>query len=301
MISTASVTVVYEPDAERLERQLEAIQSQVDLILLVVNGGYDQLGFDLDRYRYSTPIKIVTLGNNLGIAAAINRGIEECKLIGVHYSLLLDQDSIPAPNLVHRLRAGLVRAASNVAAAGPRIIDHGCESRSVFSALDKRQQASHADDGAAKSDDQFVDFLITSGTLLKVEAINVIGLMEEALFIDSVDFEWCFRARSLGFKLLVVNEAILDHQRGAVIYPVRLKIFPLRWHSPFRQYFIMRNRLTLYGRPYVPISWKLKDFPRMVVKVLVYIVLVPPRIENLKAIIRGFVDALNGRLGPNQS
>ena len=67
--------------------------------------------------------------------------------------------------------------------------------------------------------------------------------MEEALFIDQVDTEWCLRARSMGYRVFGACGAILEHRLGEAYY----RIWFGRWrqlprHKPFRYYL----RLTQF-------------------------------------------------------
>ncbi|MFX8766500.1 glycosyltransferase family 2 protein, partial [Acinetobacter baumannii] len=50
--------------------------------------------------------------------------------------------------------------------------------------------------------------LISSGSLISVEALKAVGLMRDYYFIDYVDTEWCLRAEYLGYKNFVSAQAI---------------------------------------------------------------------------------------------
>jgi rhamnosyltransferase len=118
--------------------------------------------------------------------------------------------------------------------------------------------------------------------------------MDERLFIDNIDMEWCFRAKAKGYRLLGVSDALLYHRLGD---SVRRLPFPgidkaVLIHSPRRQYYIMRNRLLLYRRAYVPLAWKCADFPRLLFKLVYFSLFVAPRRENLRMMWRGLRDGL---------
>ena len=38
--------------------------------------------------------------------------------------------------------------------------------------------------------------------------------MKESYFIDNIDLEWCFRAKSKGYELIGTDEAVLYHAIG---------------------------------------------------------------------------------------
>jgi len=50
------------------------------------------------------------------------------------------------------------------------------------------------------------DMLIASGCLIPADVLRDVGLMDDALFIDHVDTDWCMRARARGYRLLGVCE-----------------------------------------------------------------------------------------------
>jgi hypothetical protein len=95
------------------------------------------------------------------------------------------------------------------------------------------------------------DVLIASGSLLPMAVLDEVGGMEEALFIDQVDTEWCLRARGRGYRAFGVRDAVLDHRPGEGLRWIWLG----RWrrlirHPPFRYYTIFRNTLVVCRRDY---------------------------------------------------
>ena len=53
------------------------------------------------------------------------------------------------------------------------------------------------------------DYIISSGTLIHVDAFKAVGLMMEELFIDYVDLEWGLRAKKMGYHCFVANHVVL--------------------------------------------------------------------------------------------
>jgi len=139
------------------------------------------------------------------------------------------------------------------------------------------------------------DFLISSGMLIPLTVLDQVGLPEEALFIDNVDMEWCFRARALGFLLFGVCDAEMEHSVGDRVR--RIGKYVIHLHNPTRQYYIMRNRVLLYQRSYSPWGWILQDIVRMFFKLVVFSLLFPPRIQNIAMMIKGIKDGLSGNVG----
>jgi rhamnosyltransferase len=171
-----------------------------------------------------------------------------------------------------------------VAATGPRVHDERDDHEFPFIRLAwprNRHLRCASSEGTVAC-----DFLISSGCLLSIDAFEAIGEFDETLFIDNVDLEWCFRA----------SGARLDHRLG----DERLSIvngYEIVVHSPERLYYMTRNRLMLYWRGYMPLSWKLKDAVRGLAKCAATVALVRPRAQYARMTLRAFRDAAARRGG----
>lgn len=299
-LSVCAIVVTYHPKPDLLGRLLCVTAEQVTTVVVVDNGSNEE---ELDRMRdlvaqvESKNCFLLELGENLGIAAAQNRGITWAQQLGSSQVLFLDQDSIPCVGMVSSLQAALVGLAAQgrrVAAVGPHLVDNRTGKSSPFVKIHWFGVVRSGCGGSSPSV-QATDFLVSSGMLVPLEIFDWVGVLEEELFIDNVDLEWCFRARSLGYVLYGVCDAVMQHSIGDQIF--RFGSATIHRHAPLRQYYIMRNRLLLYGRKYAPTSWVLQDALRSVFKVLVFSLVMPPRRENIRMMYRGVRDALVKRLG----
>ena len=284
MPKTTSVTVAFNPDSARLRDQVEALRGEVDEILIVDNGS-DTAVARIDGAR------IIRLDTNSGLARGFNVGVAAAREGQAKFVLLLDDDSIPEKGMVSSLAAA---CRPDTAAAGPRIRDPRDARDYPFIRLGwlrNAHQRCESNEGVIDC-----DFLISSGSFIPMEALEAVGGFDEGLFIDSVDLEWCCRARSHGFGLLGVCAARLDHRLGDRRQPV-MNAFELVVHSPERIYYMTRNRFLLYRRDYMPLKWKLKDVLRWMGKFGATILLIPPRLEYLRMTVRALRDAVGGRTG----
>jgi rhamnosyltransferase len=298
----SSITVAFNPNPERLAEQIAALLDQVEQIIVVDNGSQPSVEHILSTggaQSQGPRVKVMTLQDNEGVARGFNIGVGEARTHGAQYVLLLDHDSVPAANMVDLLVAGFQDCAAasggnRVAAVGPRVNDLREPREYPFIRLgwlrNRHVRCIDAEQGVVAC-----DFLISSGSLIPIESFAAIGEFDEALFIDSVDLEWCCRARSRGFALYGVCAAWLDHRLGD--RRELLKGVDLVVHSPKRIYYMTRNRILLYGRPYMPLKWKLKDLLRALAKFLAMVLLVRPRLEYAKMTLRGIRDAVARRGG----
>jgi 2-polyprenyl-3-methyl-5-hydroxy-6-metoxy-1,4-benzoquinol methylase len=191
------------------------------------------------------------------------------------------------------LHAALERLQANgepVACVGPRIRLPGSSTLSTFARFGwfglRRVPCPEDPDAAVEC-----DLLLSSGSLVPFEVLDKVGGMEEALFIDQVDTEWCLRARSMGYRIFGACDAILEHRLGEAY----ARIWLGRWrhlprHRAFRYYYIFRNSLFLFGRDYVPAKWIWFQLQWLCALFLRYGVLGPN--GELRMMLKGSVHAM---------
>ena len=290
-----SVTVAFNPDRSRLVDQVRSLEPAVQHVVVIDNASREPVASILS----GTSARVVALADNAGLASAFNRGIALAREHGSEFVLILDDDSVPAPGMVEALVAAYrdrsSRGAAPVAAVGPRIQDPRDRRDYPFIRLGWLRNR-HLRCGDAASEPIACDFLISSGCLIPLAAVEAVGAFDEELFIDSVDLEWCCRARSRGLALYGICNARLDHRLGDRRLPVT-DAFELVVHSPERIYYMTRNRFLLYRRAYMPFKWKMKDVLRWMAKFAATMLLVPPRMAYLRMTLRGLADAAAGRTG----
>jgi rhamnosyltransferase len=212
--------------------------------------------------------------------------------------LVLDHDSVAAPDMVARLLAAETELAhtARVAAVGPVFRDPRERAAAPFVRVAFPRSTKVWCDGSSP----YVrcDFLISSGSLIRLDVLDDVGVMDDGLFIDNVDMEWSFRARSKGYALYGVCDAAMQHELGDARVAVLGGRAEVVRHGPQRLYFIMRNRVELYRRSYTPRVWVAQDVIRIPVKFVIFAVLVGPRARNVRYMLRGLIDGVRRRSGP---
>jgi rhamnosyltransferase len=300
MANVVSITVAYQPDPDLLEQQLRALASQVSVIVVVDNGS-DNVSDWHSRIAAETGARVLRLGGNVGIAAAQNAGIRFAQEAGASHVLLMDHDSIPEPGMVDALLAAESRFLSkgvSVAVLGPVRIDRRTGSLSGFV---RRQGAKVGWVTCAAAMDGLVeaDFLIASGSLIPVAALDVVGLMNEGYFIDHVDTEWCLRARDKGLAIVGVCAARLSHRLGDSVVRVWVghwREVPL--NSPVRNYYMFRNTVLMMRFAPMPWVWRRTHVFRLLQYVVFSSIAVAPRWKRIGLMAKGVWHGLNGRTGP---
>lgn len=294
-LSVCAVIVTYFPESPTLKRLIEAVVDQVDAIVLIDNTGGQELD-DLWEGLHDL-VHLIRQPRNIGLASAQNIGISWAREHGFGFVLLLDQDSYPAEDMVVRLVLAYHsrKDGAEIAAVGPAFRDPREGRYSPFIRIGFPVSRKLWCKGA---DVIVCDFLISSGSLIPLDVLNDVGGMDESLFIDNVDLEWCFRACQKGYVLLGACGATMHHRLGdeRISLPFTAKK-SIVVHGPVRLYYMMRNRIHLYKQDYTPRIWIAQDMPRVLAKFLLFGVLVRPRLRNLRYMWRGILDGIRGRGG----
>ncbi len=302
--SVCAIIVTYSPDAALLQKLLNSITTQADGVVIVDNTSQPR---SIDPDSMITAMNFpfhhaIAFEENRGIAAAQNAGIAWARAQGFKYALLFDQDSVAAPGMVIQMvdiADDLIAQGNKLAAIGPRYVDprSGRSSYALRIGTFSTHQAV-CESGVPEAVIQS-DVLISSGTLLILNSLEEIGPLDESLFIDHVDHDWCLRARHRGYTLYMACGAVLEHHLGAG----RVRYWLGRWrslpaHSATRNYFMLRNILLLTRRPYVPFAWLAGELASLIPALLVSLVLLPERVNRLGLILRAIYDGLRNRGGP---
>lgn len=292
-----AVLVTHRPQLAVLAKQLAALAPQVGHIVLVDNASPDPAFRDFCAGH--PEVRLLALPENRGLAHALNVGIEHARtLTGVSCVLLMDQDSVPSPDMVRELDAALAKLATHgkVAAVGPRFRDAREAADAPFVRIRFPFNRKLRCDGRCAG--IRCDFLITSGCLIPLAVLDEVGGMDDALFIDNIDLDWCFRAAAAGRALYGVCAAGLAHRLGDTRKRIPGLSRGIVVHAPRRLFYMMRNRVLLYRREYTPRRWIAQDVPRLIVKFLLFALLIAPRRKNVRCMLAGLRAGIAGRAVP---
>ena len=269
-----AVVVTYNPDNDLMASQYLSVSRQVDKVIYVDNGSDCGIVFPDD-------CTIINNGRNLGLGKAQNIGIQAAVSQGADFILLLDQDSLPDEDMVEKLlqvyyeckkdvRVALVgpvlkNAYKSAEPDGYGLLISGCRIRKV---------------GLMRCTE--VSYCISSGSLIPVEVLNDVGLIEEKLFIDGMDLEWCLRAQGKGYSVIQTDLTGLTHRLGDGSED---KIMS---HSPFREYYIVRNDVWISRQSHIPLGYRFRKMVTPFTRLLSSVC--SGRWDYLKQQIKGYVD-----------
>lgn len=290
-LCTTAVIVTYHPALDVLGDLVDRLTNQVEAVLVVDNGSDENLVV-WNAGRQLPADHIIALGENRGIAAAQNVGIAWAKQQGATHVLLMDQDSLPAPDMLEKLHCALA-SEPVAAAAGPRYMDSRQKNPPPFLQIRNWRLYRHS----CVSDQAVlpVDYLIASGCLIPMPILEQVGDMRVDLFIDYVDIEWGLRAGHHGFQSYGVCGAHMEHSLGETPIEFRGRKIPL--HSPLRHYYHFRNAVLLYRTGWVPLQWKCVDAWRLLLKYGFYTLYAKPRQKHFIKMTQGLFHGIIGRAG----
>ena len=240
----------------------------------------------------SDPFAYCHMGENMGIAYAHNYGIAHLMSRGCRYVLLLDQDSKIDADIVMSLYRQLIEGqarASKLVVIAPRVL---CEFSGKILVPRKRQPLNDY------PDINIVQQVIASGMFLDTTALSVIGVKEEALFIDGVDHEWCWRAGSMGYLIGQSTTITMRHRQGDARH--RILGLSFKQGSPVRLYYQARNCLLLARRGYVPLIWKIRTVSALPIRFLVNSLFFPQPLARARYFLRGIWHGVVNKTGKYQ-
>ena len=277
-----AIIVTYFPRIDHLERLACALQvSHVQVIVVDNTPGPG-----------ASPIagcRHVPMGDNLGIAAAQNRGVELAMADGADVVLFFDQDSTISAGFVERLVARLDITRPGV--VGPVFHDEAqgfecpCYVLNPWGYPNKMLSMD-------RTEPYDVDVRISSGSAVTAATFPVVGPMDESLFLDYVDVEWCLRARARGVPIRIDPAATMKHSIGeAAVQVGPLKVFI---DGPTRTYYRVRNALLLLRKREVPVVFALKEITSEIVHHTIQLVIAKQRVARLGATLSGLWHGLAG-------
>lgn len=276
-MNIAGVVVLYEPDcyvAENINTYLEYVSK-----LYVVDNSERESIKTLNAIKLIEKIEYIFLGGNKGIARALNIGLKKAIEDNFDYLLTMDQDSKFGKGVIECY----FKQCEKIFMNEPKVILSGINRIGLKKYFEEKEVVD-------------VDETITSGMVLDVKKAKNVGMFLEKLFIDYVDYEFCYRAKKYGYCCKLVTNCLLTHQVGNM-NPIKAfgRTFKTHnEHNKVRIYYLTRNALyTIYLYPYT--FWRIWMWT---IKTLIKILLVDDdKKEKLLYSIYGIRDFIQGKSG----
>jgi rhamnosyltransferase len=176
----------------------------------------------IDRL-HNDKVEVRSTGQNEYLAFPFNEITRWAAKQGYTHLLTMDQDSCFAPDHFTKYLQSIQQIENDhIAAYGPGL---------------------NLPDNVDESI-QDVPYVITSGAIYPINILLQVPLFKEELIIDTVDIEYCLRARTKGYKTIQLNNINLIHKLGD-----RKKHWTGLIINPYpaqRTYYYLRNTLWIF-------------------------------------------------------
>lgn len=289
-------------DLQAVRKCLKLLQNQSYPIqeILVVDNSPEQIIFSEDK------LQVKHCPENIGVAGGLKEAVIWAKTQNADFLWAFDQDSEPSPNLLENLLLKyslLSKPEFTIGIIAPLAMD--MQSQSQIPGLIFSGYKFHSPSELQNLREYYeCDAVITSGSLISLDAAKNIELPREDLFLDAVDYLYCINFRKKGYKVVVSKDTILNHHLGTYRHiksPINNREVFTYTCSPIRYYYSCRNHTFLETRLasklilYKCVIYRLRTLGNH----LKHIVFYEPDFTFLKvwACMTGTIEGFMGRLG----
>lgn len=221
----AAVVILYNPEQIVFDN-IKTYIDHVDILYIIDNSTKEHSL--LHKFSDITNIKIIHIGNNIGVSKALNLALD--KAHNAHYKWLMtfDQDTSFTPDdLTLFLESFHTLDDKKIALVSP------LHNKKFIKTLEENTFTPK-------------EYVMTSANIVNVSIAKEIGGYDEKLFIDEVDHEFCFRLKKHEYTILVHNTIAVNHSLGS-----KMKDHAnITLYAPIRLYYMTRNYLYLKKKYY---------------------------------------------------
>lgn len=251
----------------------------------------------VEAVRADFPEAIVIVNpDNLGFAEGNNPGIQYALATGADYIMLMNNDTVVAPDMLTELvataeadpRAGIVTPA--ILYMEPHDVVWCTGATVVWSRGTTKRLNADVPAGSLGREPFPVDIAVGCALCARREVFEVVGLLDPRYYMYHEEADFCYRTTAAGWRILCVPRARLWHKISASI----------GGSSPLRDYYLSRNILLFVGKNRQGRFAKLTAWAGALVTILrglVQDVQIGRLRPNGYARLRGVRDALLGRWG----
>lgn len=240
------VTVTFNSELV-LPEFLESLAHQTDTnwILYVIDNASADRSLEICQTAIDVPKVVIANADNRGVAEGNNQGIREALTDGCGSILLLNNDTILAPNLLETLRNGLEQYNCDMTTCKMYYADPSDLLWCAGGRFQWWRGFSSTHDGAEEKDrgqydvPRRIDYCPTCCLLARRSVFDRAGLMDDKYFAYYDDTDFLLRCRRLGLTLWYLPEGKLWHKVSSLTSG--LSDFATWQHARNHVYFVRKH------------------------------------------------------------
>lgn len=271
----AASVILYNSGIDCVE-QIASYSNQVGKLYIIDNSDRPDQHL-IQQLKTFTDVEYFSNEGNKGIANALNKAASLAIQDGFSYLLTMDDDSRVPEHMVQHMLA---------------FIQHFKESKIGIISV------AHSEP-IPNTTYKYVDYTMTSGNLLNLDAYQQTGTFEDQLFIDFVDHEYNLQLKSKGFATIELANLKLDHRLGTEkSKQVMNHTISFVSHSPKRLYYLVRNGIYIVRKYMFKYPIPCLTLSALTIKEIIKsLVLEDNRSTRAKYLGRAISDGLSSRMG----
>ncbi len=264
----------YQDTFECVESILNSNESDYHIYVVDNASQDDSLTRLNNNFQEENKVSFLTSKENLGFSGGCNVGINEALKQWFKYVLLLNNDTIVTDSFLSEM-ISIAKKDTKVGIVGGKTLFND-DRKSIWDAggyiCEKsyrgiRRGENHPDINEVNE----VGFITCCLALVKAEVFHKIGLLPNAYFFGSEEWEFSLRAQRAGFKLMYTPKSIIyhkvgrshDHTSAKMLYNTYRNriLFVKRNYSKFRYIYFMYLFLGVKLFQKIINKGQLKPFP----------------------------------------
>lgn len=253
--------------------------SHIAVVIILYHPSADDMGFVAHIGELYHTVVIDNSRDNKGIAGAQNQGLQSLlDHEDITHVVFLDQDSRVTDDYPLSIAREYERISQTqrLAMLGPSV--ENSETGEAYKSVIHKNQVTGIGFIPRRE-------IISSGSCASIECLRKVGLNDSRLFIDYVDFEWCWRANSKGYVCGITPNLRISHHVGQKT--ISLFGYLIIISAPGRYFYQFRNYLWLVRRKYVPLQWKIAMGIKNVARLFYFPLLVKQGGQSWKYMVKG--------------
>lgn len=270
------VVVLYNPNISELIENIGSYIDELDYLICIDNStkfyDYNELSF------FDGKLVIKNMNGNIGLARGLAYGTKYAIDCGATYIIHFDQDSRVKKGSVKKMYQ-IIRTYENYGIVSPNI-------SLIYRENGKRIYTEKClyDKGLSHQ-----NWAITSGSIISKKTFELVGGIDEELFISGIDRDLSCRIINHGFEIIIVGNAILYQEAGNT---KEINLFGMVIHPPYlnssRYYYIFRNELYLRNKNGMNYKKCKTNLLKYMISILFF---EEKKREKIQNVIKGIIDS----------